>query len=106
MINRVVVVPDPVNGRARTCRAVSTNRLEGAAKIVFRDLAPQHHAGHAREVVVQPREQTRLDDLIAQIVGTSEGPDRIKIARCAGRIETTNFEHEITNAEERAEDLD
>jgi hypothetical protein len=78
--------PHPPNRGCRARGGASPSRsdwralvdgLEGVPEVVLRDLASEDDAGDAGEVVVQPRPQSGVDDLVTEVVGHVEVPHRV-----------------------------
>ena len=53
------------------------NRLEGLPEIEFRHVTAEDGTGNTREVVVQPRPDTGVDDFLPQVVRHVEVPHRV-----------------------------
>src|SRR6266542_5323555 len=68
---------------------------EGVPEVVFRDLPAEDNAGDAREVVVQARPESGVDDLVAEVVWRVEVPYRVQVPGRPGGVEAVNVEVDL-----------
>src|SRR6266511_5005740 len=78
---------------------------EGVRQVEGRELAAEDNAGDAGEVVVQPRPESGVDDLVAEVVGHVEVPHGIQVPGRPGGVEAVDIEADLVRAEEGAEHL-
>src|SRR5450759_4902507 len=72
---------------ARRSAAVGGEQAKGVPQVVLGHASTEGYAGLARGAVVQPGPQPRVDDLGAQVVGSTEVVNRVEVAGRAVCVE-------------------
>ncbi len=77
---------------------VLPDRLEGLPEIEFRHVTAEDGTGDTREVVVQPRPDTGVDDFLPEVVRHVEVPHRVQVSGRTCRVEAVNIEVDVVGA--------
>src|SRR4029453_7189999 len=79
--------------------------LQRVREVVLGDVAAEDDAGDAREVVVQPRPKSSIDDLVSEVVGLVEVPHCVQVAWRPSGVEPVDVDVDLIPFEEGAEHL-
>ena len=74
-------------------------------EVVLRNVAAEHDAGDAGEVVMQSRPEARIDNLVEKIVRHVEVPNGVQVPGRAGGVKAVDVKIEALSAEEVGEDF-